>query len=236
MGLMSFPEQVQFRIKGAPDGSKPVFVFLPDRPLETGDLDTFFQVSDKDIVSLVLVSALPDGKVVESFAQKALESISQLGVKRATLVGIGAGGALAQAMTIGNRKLCRRLVLVDASCRLRPSKAQLIFDKLESLLPFGLPFRADSGDFDSRPYLHRIDCPTLVVTGEGSSRFQLRQAKFFVSRLPNSWYLRLEGLIFESSGRLSPKLSSTIENFYQMPTKRPQKRLTNVVSDLPLAS
>ncbi len=233
---MASEEEINFILKGTPDGLRPVFVFLPDKPPSIKNPEHFFSSENGEVVSLVLSSALPAGDLVEQYAERALKAIAKHGVKRATLVGLGAGGALAQAMTIRNRKLCRRLVLIESSCRLRPSRVQLIFDKVESLLPFGLPFRIGSGDFDSRPYLHRIDCPTLVITGHQSSRFELRQARFFESRLPNSWYTKFNGLVIESEGQINPKLASIIEEFYRMPTKRPQKKVKSLVSDLPLAS
>jgi len=180
-----------------------------------------------------LDSKLPKASELEHFAEAVLLELRELGVLRATVLGLGEGGSLAQAMALANKKLVRRLILINATCRLNPSLCSRVIDYLESAFPFGLPLRSLGKDYDSRPFAHRIDCPVLLLSTEGASNYEIRQSQFLAKRLPNAWLLSLvtrgsgssEGSISSSSNQVNfgPEILKAIAEFSEVSARVPQK-------------
>ncbi|HEY5739675.1 MAG TPA: alpha/beta fold hydrolase [Gammaproteobacteria bacterium] len=60
------------------------------------------------------------------------------------------------------------------------------------------------------PWLHEVECPCLVLTGEFDGGCNPRLNEFIHSRLPNSWLVILDGLkhalLIEASDRVLPRL------------------------------
>ena len=162
---------------------------------------------------------LPKASELEVFGSRVVAGLREIGVLRATLMGIGEGGSLAQAMALANKKLVRRLVLINATCRVNPSMGSKIIDYLETLLPFGLPLRSLGKDYDSRPFAHRIDCPVLVLTTSSASTYEVHQSEFLSARLPNAWVASTNG----AGEVLSPEVIKTIGDFAAVPARVPQK-------------
>jgi pimeloyl-ACP methyl ester carboxylesterase len=149
-------------------------------------------------------------------------------VKRATFLGIAAGGAVVQAMSNVYPKTVRRVILLDSSARVAPGFWQKVSDYLEEFFPLGLPLRSLSAEFDSRPMLHRIHCPALVLVSASAGVWLEDQAKMIARRIPNAWFAKLKGSSLNHEGVLSEELRSKVKEFLQVPAKRPQKALRAV--------
>ncbi|MCB9030296.1 MAG: hypothetical protein H6619_04530, partial [Deltaproteobacteria bacterium] len=125
-----------------------------------------------------------------------------------------AAGSIVQAFVLKNRKMVRRIVLLNSTTRPHPSLRERFLAWAEKNLPLGLPFRLGSLAFDSRCFLQRIRCPALVLVTGDASQYVRQQAEYLSSHLPTSWFSEL---------LRGSTLSEKIELFLDVPAKCPQK-------------
>ena len=98
--------KINLETRGSFGQGEPVLVYLPEQPsLE----NTGFSSQEFENL-VVLKSPLPATDNLEEFTGALVAAIKKLGVKRATIVGVKGGGVIAQAITLADRKLCRRPV------------------------------------------------------------------------------------------------------------------------------
>jgi len=176
-----------------------------------------------DFATYVLVSTPPESHLVEEYASFFRAYLLEQKIRRLTLLGIGSGSALVQALAVSAPKLVRRVVLINACSRIAPSVVQRMLDWLESKLPLGLPLRANSAAYDSRPMLHRIHCPVLALTTCAASTYEQEQSKFIARRIPNCWSMTLAVELSDESGGSSSELRNILLEFAEVPVKCPQK-------------
>lgn len=162
---------------------------------------------------------------VEQYAELIEQQFLSKDFKRVTLVGIGRGANVAQAVAIVFPRIVRRVILVNATTRLAPSKFVRMVDRIERFLPLGLPMRSSSTSFDSRPYLHRVRCPALVLTTPSADSFVRAQADTISQAIPNAWRRETRGEVSHDSEFVSSELTTLIREFLDVPPKRPQKNL-----------
>lgn len=222
--------QISLDTIGKINGKKPVVVLLPDQKSKASDLLENLPLGN----SVVLSSDLPDNNSLRDYSASLATELRKTEVKRATVVGIGRGGVLAQALALAEKKLARRIVLINSSCRLEPGSCTRAMDFIERSLPFGLPLRRISNDFDSRSFAHRIDCPSLIITSLDASSFERRQARFLSKALPNVWHIQCDSMLYDGGESLSSPLLTLIKEFTEVPTRRPQKNIeeSEVVVDI----
>ena len=154
---------------------------------------------------------------VLSYAQACIDLFKEKKIRSISLVGLNSGGALAQAIAVRTWRILRRLVLVDSVTRVNMTFFEKLLNRIESFLPLGLPLRKRSNAYDSRPELHRVQCPTLIFRSKDSnseSSFLDYQANLLNESIPNSWIKKLED---------KSKLIKEILDFEKVPAKRPQK-------------
>lgn len=149
-------------------------------------------------------------------AQELEREIEEKSLKRLTLIATDWGGPIAIQYAATFPRNVRRVVLLDARARLTQSILELLIEKVEEYLPLGLPLRPLSRAFDPRPILHRVRCPTLILS---SAEYQ-NDAAFLLARIPNAWSEPLD----------SEKLSERISSFLAVPTKQPQKLLSRAAA------
>ena len=154
----------------------------------------------------------PRPEEIGALADQLEREIERAGLRRVNLVATSWGGPIAIQYAASYPRNVRRMVLVDAKARLRQSAVERIVEWCEEYLPLGLPFRPLSRAFDPRPLLHRVRCPTLIL----HSPELLHDAEFLIARVPNAWR---EELILSS-------LTDRFEQFLEVSTKQPQKRLS----------
>jgi len=160
---------------------------------------------------LLFTGELPEPDQVQAQAERLSEELREkFGVLRSTLLGIGEGSLLAQAMLLANKKRVRKLILLGGKCHPLRSGASKLLDSIDSLSPFGLPLRVPGNDFDSRPFLHKIDCPVLLIDSEshGLCSGELKKG------LPSAWQEKVEN---------EKKLAELILEFSDVPARSPQK-------------
>lgn len=165
---------------------------------------------------------LRDPSQVLDYALKTIELLEEKKIKSLSLIGWQEGGALAQAISVRTWRILRRLVLLDSFTRLSPTWFEQLVDRIESYLPLGLPLRNTTNAYDSRPELHRIHCPTLVLRSLDSDMHLDFQAQLLNKYIPNSWLKKLTEPAM-ASNQLSQELSKLISDFEQVPAKRSQK-------------
>lgn len=182
----------------------------------TGPLESEFR-------TFVLNSALPPRDKVPEYTAELEAALLENGIRRATVLGIGAGAAVAQSLAVAAPKMVRRLVLLNATPRLAPGFLCRTVDRIERFLPLGLPLRRVRALYDSRPELHRIHCPTLLILTADAGQYEREQAVYLHDKIPNCWMRRVASMHDQSRGRFSGELQELLARFLQVQVKCPQK-------------
>lgn len=218
---------IQLCSSGGEEAALGTLLIIPPKKLSPARAEQTAKGVSRELRTLVLSCDPPASREIWNFSHELVEQLEQLDAKRLTVLGIGSGGALAQALAIGYPKLVRRVVLVDSTTRLSPSKISHWIDALERFLPLGLPLRSLSRGFDSRPQLHRLRCPTLVISSGDAAPFERAEANLLTEKIPNAWFMSLAGYPLDAAWQINPALTREMLAFLQVPTKRPQKNLGN---------
>lgn len=148
-------------------------------------------------------------------------TLAQLGVRQASVIGMGAGATIAQNFALANPKSVRSLAIVDASSRPHPTRWERFVDWVEERLPFGLPLRLGSEGFNVKAYLHRLRCPLLVIATTRATAFVRDEIKSAALRAPTAWRIVLSG----GDEAQSVQLSEALLAFQDTPAKCPQKNV-----------
>jgi len=151
-----------------------------------------------------------------------LLTIAQVGVRQASLIGMGAGATLAQNIALIEPKTVRSMVVVDAASRPHPSSWDRFVDTLEARLPFGLPLRLGSKGFNVRSYVHRFRCPLLIVSTSRASTFIRDELRQLALLSPTAWRVDLSDTHREQEASV---FAETVIAFQETPVKCPQKNL-----------
>ncbi|MDC0358617.1 hypothetical protein OAO01_07355 [Oligoflexia bacterium] len=133
-------------------------------------------------------------------------------IRQASFVCFGQAGILVQNLSLISPKVVRRVVFVDTSLGFHRNW----FSACLGLLLRRLPFGSWRKGFDIKPLLHRLRCPTLIVTYFDSPTYILRQAARMTKTLPTAWNVKLIG-----AGDVS-ELKSEIKVFQDIPARCPQ--------------
>ena len=150
-------------------------------------------------------------------AEDLLRLLKTLSIRQGTFIACGACGALGQFLALTQQKLVRKLVLVDASTRAHPSALTRLIDRIEHYLPLGLPLRFRSVGFDSKPFLQRIRCPSLIIVTSAASFHERSEGKLIAGMVPTSWHIEL------NVERAAEEFSNLMQAFEDAPAKCPQK-------------
>ncbi len=173
---------------------------------------------------VVLNHLLPMGSEVIRFAESVIAELERKSLKRITLIGIEDGASVVQALTILEPRLIRRAVLVNPNSRVNPTFFSRAIDWIEKFLPVGLPFRAVTKEFDSRPFVHRIRCPILIVTTPSENFYRVRESEYLANKIPNCYLVKTEGAYFQDGNSdFSQEFVKLFDEFQKSPVKRPQK-------------
>jgi pimeloyl-ACP methyl ester carboxylesterase len=157
-----------------------------------------------------------------TLSEALVSTIAQIGVRQASLIGMGAGATLAQNIALIEPKTVRSMVVVDAASRPHPSVWDRFIDALEARLPFGLPLRLGSKGFNVRSYVHRFRCPLLIVSTRRASTFIRDELKQLALLSPTAWRVDLAEI---PSAEEAPFFAETVIAFQETPVKCPQKNL-----------
>lgn len=149
--------------------------------------------------------------------------LGAIGIRQGSFLAFGGACALLQELALTKLSMIRSLHFVDPSSRPHPTRFSRIIDRLERALPLGLPLRSRLKGFDGKPFLHRMRCPTLVISSSRAGSFLRAQAGVFSEHLPTAWVAELV------SEREGEELARLIAEFQLVPSKAPQKnRFTQI--------
>jgi hypothetical protein len=219
--LVSRPPADSPRLEVVSDvGSGRAFVLLVDDEEYTSLAVAVAGVIAAKNRSIVLRSAPVNSTNWSECTSALQQTLKDLSVRQGSFICFGAGATLVQNLVLGEPKSVRSLVLIDSSSRPHPTMMERCVDRVESLLPLGLPLRLGSGGFNVRSYLHRMRCPILVVTTQRAGAFLQDDANTVAACAPTAWRIMLGTR--EAEEQL---LSEAILNFQDTPAKCPQKNL-----------
>lgn len=153
-----------------------------------------------------------------------LEQFQEKKVRQVSLIGIKAAGAIAQNIALTNRKLSRSLILINTTTRPHPTAFSKFVDRIESILPLGLPLRQSSANFDSKPFLQRLRCPALILTTKEANDHEKAEAKILTKRLPTAWHYEASSL------DVAAEIAKLLSQFEDVPAKCPQKNLKKITA------
>ena len=203
-----------------------VFLFiLPGMTLKKENLISFLD-SESRLFSrvAVLTSGLPEGEEIISYSQRLIDEIEKMGLRRVTVVASEDGANIAQALCLLDPKLIRKAALINPRSKVHPTLSEQIVDKIESFLPVGLPFRSLTSGFNSRPFLHRIRCPILVLISRGASLFSQSESEYIANKIPNCYFNKLGTSDYFNEDRGFPdEVLKLLLEFQGTSPKRPQK-------------
>ncbi len=151
--------------------------------------------------------------------QAVLEVLTEANIRQFSCVGLQDSCVVVLQLALKQPKRIRTLVLIDAVTRPHPTALERLYDRIESYLPLGLPFRVRSKGAHFKPFVQRLRCPVLVVRTKEFSSYLENEFQALLSLLPTSWAIRWptypepEGII------------EAIEQFQDVPVKCPQKNL-----------
>lgn len=151
--------------------------------------------------------------------QALLAALRESTVRYASFIAIGDAGVLIQNLGFQQLKLIKKIILINPTTCPHPGLFEFSISKIEQFFPLGLPLRSRSKLFDSRAYLHSIRCPVLIIVAQSASKYFHQQAEILAHLLPTAW---LKVIDFELS---SAELISTIEEFQNVASKCPQKKV-----------
>ena len=219
------PEQFSIELTefGSSDKGKGSILVIPDSPSSLTDPQHHAQFLSKELHLCYLRSPLPPESRLRRFVLGLIDQLDALHLKRLTVVGIGAGARVAQALTVEDRGLVRRLVLIDAAAPRPPALLKRLFRMIERLVPMGLPIRGNRSEYDPRLIAHRLRAPMLILLSPQSSYLMRAQAGFFTTRAPNSRKRDLKQPLLTDSGALGMEVSKLLREFMDVPAKRSQK-------------
>lgn len=148
-----------------------------------------------------------------------LEYLLQKNIRQASFVGFSDAASIVLNLALNDLKLVRSMVIVDAATRAHPSVFQRIVNRVENVLPLGLPLRSYDKGFDAESFLQRMRCPVLVITSQQAGAYIRSQTEVFKTGLPTAWSLSLSGQ------NTAHELKDMILDFQQTPAKCPQKNV-----------
>lgn len=177
------------------------------------------------------------------YAHQMLQALNQQTMKqtmkRASLVALNGACNLATVMLSINPQAARRAIFIDPPGRPRPHLFTRLRETLQRVLTVPLPFQCDPDLIDLRHMQHRISCPLLVVRSPELEPWWAKQCEELAHRAPSAWLmtqsavtsaeLPRESGVRETamqSPRFTPDFLDLLEQFIQVPSKRPQKNLS----------
>ena len=203
-------------------GTGRAFCLLVDN---TKDLDLAKKLGDQlEVKSRLLIYSLEEVSQYnwQDLTTTILDKFKEKKVRQVSMIGIKAAGAIAQNIALTDRKLCRSLILIDTTTRPHPTSFSQFIDRVESILPLGLPLRQNSLNFDSKPFLQRMRCPALIITTQAASDHERSEAAILTKRIPTAWH-------YESNNSNSAEdIAKLVSQFEAVPAKCPQKNLQRV--------
>lgn len=200
----------------ATSGSGASAIVLSEHDLWSRDFESVSKLLEKSHTVRQIKLMPVSSQNWRDVSDQLIDIVEQNKIRASYVVAFGESASIALHVALLKGKLIRRLVLVNPRFRPDPNKLTQLIDKIESILPLGLPFRVKGDQFDARPFLQRIRFPVLVIDTKSVSREE-KESELINQSLPTSWYLKTESLE-------SQEVKDALLEFEDVPAKRPQKK------------
>lgn len=197
---------------------RPFIIVFENGPYEAFANQVAHSLAQRTRVLMVMVPQVQSenwSRISSDF----FELIQKQGIRQASFISLGSASVVVQNLCLHDMRVVRALVLVDATSRPHPTFYSRTLDKIERLLPLGLPFRQRQRGFDAMPYLQRLRCPVLVVSTDAASDYVRAQASVLDAKLPTSWLFTVTG------EHQAESLAEAVVDFQEVPARCPQKNL-----------
>ena len=198
-------------------GQGRTFVFIHEQGAYRDFIEQAAATLSGRVRLIVIEAPQIDQNNWSEFAQCVIDRLKQADIRQCALVGFGGAGSLVQYIALTFPRLVRLLTLVDSSFRPHPGIGVRIIDRLEALLPLGLPLRSRERGFDAKPFSQRIRCPALIVLSAQASRFIHAQSHEIAKRIPSAWVVNLK------PAEPAAHFCALLDAFEGVPVKCPQK-------------
>lgn len=175
----------------------------------TGRLSTFAQVLEFS------VAPPQSGGDWRQVSDELDASLVARGIRHCPIVGVGEGAIIAHYLAVYRPKLCQSLILIDPVFERLSTWLSRLVDRIERVLPLGLPLRVGTDSFLPAPFLHRIRCPTLVVSSRGTGVGGEDATALMTQRIPNGWY---------ESVKADAEVADCIRSFLPVRHRYPMRR------------
>ena len=119
-------------------------------------------------------------------------ALADRGLRHCPIIGIGESALMVHHFAVFRPKICQSIILIDPVFQLSATRMTRLVNWIEQILPLGLPLRVGTDSFISAPFLHRIRCPTLVISSAGEGDEQEEATSSMTRRIPNGWFKRLD--------------------------------------------
>jgi pimeloyl-ACP methyl ester carboxylesterase len=207
-------------------GSGRAFITVIDDPAYVELAQAISAAVGQRARSIVIQSEAITAESWRALALSFEQSLVSLNIRQASFIGVAAGATLVQNLALENPRVVRTLVIVDASLRPHPTRAERILDGIEQRLPFGLPLRLGSKGFNVRAFAHRLRCPMLLVSTRRASSFVSHELRVLGTVAPTAWFVQLSATSDQGEAQ---ELCDLILTFQDTPAKCPQKNLQEAV-------
>ncbi|MFN8392319.1 MAG: hypothetical protein U0136_18645 [Bdellovibrionota bacterium] len=208
---------------GSSNTSSGSILVIPDHRCSADEAANLAQFFAKDFHLYVFGGNLPSAAECFEYGEKLASHLESIKAKRLTVVGVGAGSALAQALVLADRSIIRRLALVDGFASPAKASKNLLQRAAEMFLPAGLPLHPTKGALDLRPHLHRLRPPTLLLLTKQPATIVAADAPLMLERIPNCRQTTLRQPLYTDTGALGLEFSKLLREFMEVPVKRSQK-------------
>jgi pimeloyl-ACP methyl ester carboxylesterase len=168
---------------------------------------------------VLLISPSVTALTWESLSASLSGVLSNLNIRVASVVGMGAAATLAQNLALNEPKVVRTLAMMDSPSRPHPTWWERVVDRIEEVLPFGLPLRLGARGFNVKSYIHRLRCPVLLIASGKAGQFVRGDLRTSAAKAPTAWSVQLDG----SQDQQIEALSSALLEFQDIAAKCPQK-------------
>jgi hypothetical protein len=199
----------------------PALLIVPGELMAEDRATQLVSALSTQFYGFVLANASIDSTRIADTVLTLSQSLEQKKIKRIMFLGVGLGSLVSLAFAIRFPRMVRRIILLDGQSRLQPVGEKKFIQFLDELLPFGLPLRSSSKDFDARPALHRVRCPTLLLASPQQDKFIRSEYELLLSQIPNAWGKQLHSSSLVA-GAISTEITTLAEQFLSVPTKKPQ--------------
>lgn len=168
------------------------------------------------VIELPRITALNWKEVVKGTE----ELQGSLQIRLSTFLSFGAACSIIQMIALQSPKLVKAMILFDPTSRAHPTAFTNFVDSIEKRLPLGLPLRSNIEELDTKPFLHRLRLPSLIVSTSNATSYEKSEAELISDSIPTAWSMNFEdGLLVSQNSELLNQEIDKIISFQNISPK-----------------